>query len=188
MSTPLLDESLQGSVYLAKQGDNPFGSLLALYVALNDPQTGVVVKLAGKVEPDPATGQLRTTFTNNPQLPVEDFDFDFFGGPRAALTTPPTCGTHTTTADPDPVDSPRRRQRLPLDSFVDSAARRWAAAQRSADAPRPELRAGTATPLAGAYSPFVLKLGRENGTQRLGAVSATLPRACRQAGRGAALL
>ena len=40
--TPLLDKPLQGTVYLAKQFDNPFNSLLALYIAVDDPETGVV--------------------------------------------------------------------------------------------------------------------------------------------------
>ena len=57
VDTPLIDHPLPGAVYLAAQGDNPFGSLLAIYVVVDDPATGIVVKLAGHVEPDPATGQ-----------------------------------------------------------------------------------------------------------------------------------
>ena len=63
---------LKGSVYLAKPFDNPFGSLLALYLVVEDEATGIIAKLAGKVKPDPATGQLTTTFAENPQLPLED--------------------------------------------------------------------------------------------------------------------
>ena len=58
---------LHGSVYLAKPFDNPFGSLLAVYLAVEDPQTGTIAKLAGKVNPDPATGQLTTTFERKPR-------------------------------------------------------------------------------------------------------------------------
>ena len=59
---------------------NPFGSLLAIYLAVEDEETGIVAKLAGKVEPNPATGQLTATFTENPELPLEDIDLHFFNG------------------------------------------------------------------------------------------------------------
>jgi hypothetical protein len=175
--TPLLDHPVPGSVYLAKQSENPFGSLLALYIALNDPISGVVVKLAGKVEPDPVTGQLRTTFRNNPQLPVEEFDFNFFGGPRAALTTPPTCGTYTTTTDLTPWSAPEGADAFPSDPFsITSSPGGGPCPASEVQMPNnPGFEAGTATPLAGAYSPFVMRLSRENGSQRLSALNVTLP-------------
>jgi hypothetical protein len=174
--SPLLDHPVTGTVYLARQSENPFGSLLAIYVALSDPQTGVVVKLAGKVEPDPITGQLRTTFRNNPQLPVEEFDFNFFGGPRAALTTPPTCGTYTTTADLTPWSAPEGADAFPSDPFSITRAPTGPCPASEAQMPNnPSFEAGTATPLAGAYSPFVMRLSRENGSQRLSALNVTLP-------------
>jgi hypothetical protein len=174
--TPLLDHPVNGSVYITRQGENPFDSLIALYIALEDPITGVVVKLAGKVEPDPVSGQLRTTFKQNPQLPVEDFDFDFFGGPRAPLTTPPTCGTYTTTSQLTPWTSPEGKDAFPSDSFQITGGPGGGCAPSEAQMPNsPSLSAGTTLPLAASYSPFVLQLSRENGSQRLGAVSATLP-------------
>ena len=98
IDTPVLDHPVLGGVYLAAQGANPFGSLLAIYIAVNDPQTGIVVKLAGHVVADPGTGQLTATFDNNPQLPFSDLKLDFFGGPRAALATPESCGVFQTTS------------------------------------------------------------------------------------------
>jgi hypothetical protein len=95
IDTPILSHPLVGGVYVAQQGNNPFGSLLALYLAVADRETGVVVKLAGHVVPDPVTGQLTTTFDNNPQLPFTDLKLDFYGGPRAALVNPDVCGTYT---------------------------------------------------------------------------------------------
>jgi hypothetical protein len=174
--SPLVDHPIHGTVYLAKQGENPFGSLIALYVAVNDPQTGVVVKLAGKVEPDPTTGQVRTIFQNNPQLPFETFDFDFSGGPRAPLTTPPTCGTYTTTTDLTPWTTPEGADAFPSDPFQISSSPGGGCVASEAQMPNtPSFEAGTETPLAGAYSPFVLHLSRENGSQRFAAVNMTLP-------------
>jgi hypothetical protein len=177
IESPLVDHPLPGAIYLAKQGENPFGSLLALYLAVEDPLTGVVVKLAGKVEPDPLTGQLRTTFVDNPQLPFEDLDVELDGGPRAALTTPLTCGVHTTTTELTPWTTPAGADAFPADSFpISSAPDGSVCAPSEALAPfNPSFEAGTVSPLAGSYSPFVLKMSRENGSQRFAAVGVTLP-------------
>jgi hypothetical protein len=177
VESPLVDHPLPGSVYLAAQGDNPFGSLLALYVTVNDPLTGIVVKLAGKVEPDQTSGQLKATFKENPQLPFEDFKLNFFGGPRAALTTPPTCGTYTTETVMTPWSAPEGLAATPFDAFaVTEGANGGPCPASEAQMPNaPSFEAGTSAPLAGAYSPFVLKLSRENGSQRLAALNVTMP-------------
>ena len=47
--TPLLDHWIKGGVYLAAQDANPFNPPLALYIAVHDPVSGVVLKLPGKV-------------------------------------------------------------------------------------------------------------------------------------------
>ena len=177
IDTPLLDHPVKGAVYLATQDDNPFNSLLALYIAVDDPISGVVVKLAGKIEPDPVTGRLRTTFLNNPQLPFEDLNVDFFGGPRAALTTPSMCGSYTTTSDLVPWTSPEGVKVKPSDAFqINTGANNSACVASEAQEPNnPSFEAGTTSPLAGSYSPVVLKLSRENGSQRLGAIDVTFP-------------
>ena len=52
--TPLLKSPLHGAVYLAKPapngepGQNPFNSLLALYIVAEEPEAGIRVKLAGE--------------------------------------------------------------------------------------------------------------------------------------------
>lgn len=177
VQTPLLDHPIQGSVFIATQGENPFGTLLALYIAVEDPRTGVVVKLAGKVEPDPVGGQLTATFTENPQLPFEHFTLDFTGGPRAALTTPSTCGTYTTTSRLTPWSAPEGADALPTDSFViSSGAGGGPCASTESQLPNsPSFEAGTLTPEAAAFSPFLAALSRENGSQRFGALNMTLP-------------
>jgi hypothetical protein len=175
--TPLLDHPVKGTVYLARQGENPFGSLIAVYVAVDDPLTGVIVKLAGKVDPNPLTGQLVTTFRENPQLPFEDFELDFKGGPTASLTTPSTCGTYTTATDLTPWTTPEGGDALPTSSFpIDAGAGGGPCVQTEAQLPNsPSFEAGSAGTLAGGFAPFVLRLARENGTQRFGALDVTLP-------------
>jgi hypothetical protein len=179
VNTPLLAEKLPGTIYLARPYENPFGNLTAIYLAIESPERGIVAKLAGKVEANPETGQLTATFTENPQLPIEDFETHFFDGPRAALKTPLTCGTEETTTTLVPWSTPEGQDSHPSDSFQTSlpAGGQGNCPASEAGAPNePAFSAGTEAPSAGAYSPFILKLSRKDGTQRLTGIDTTLPK------------
>jgi hypothetical protein len=165
IDTPLLDHPIKGGVYLARQSDNPFKSLLAIYIAVSDPKTGIVVKLPGHVEADATTGQLKTTFDNNPQLPFTDLKVDFFGGPRGALATPQQCGTYTATAEFTPwsgTASVTRADQFDVTSGCQNGF-------------HPSFTAGTQNPHAGAFSPFVLSFSRSDTDESFQGLSVTLP-------------
>jgi hypothetical protein len=170
--TPLLEQPQRGSIYVAQPFANPFGSLLAIYLAIEDEETGIVAKLAGKVEPDPATGQLTAEFVENPQLPLEDIDLHFFEGPRGVLTTPLTCGGHTTVSTLTPWSTPEGAEAKPSSTFQTTVGCSSSEAAASRDW---SFEAGTESPLAGAYSPFVLRIARPDGSQHLTGVEMTLP-------------
>ncbi len=173
-SVPALDHPIEGSVYLATQEENPFKSLIAIYIVLEDPQTGIVVKLAAEVSPDPLTGQLSTTVTDAPQVPVEDFDFSFFEGPRAPLRTPAACGTHTTNTEITPWTAPEGQSAFPADSFQISSGPSGPCPENSLT---PKLSAGLANPTAATYSPFLLRVSRPDGSNELAAIGTTPPAA-----------
>lgn len=177
IKTPVLKSALQGAVYLATPHENPFGTLLGLYIVVEDPQTGVLMKIAGKAEPDSSTGRLTATFPEAPQLPFEDLDLSLFAGSRAALRTPSTCGTFQTNGEMVPWSTPEGPTRDVSDSFPVSASADGGSCPTSGPATpnRPTFSAGTANPAAGSYSPFVLKLGREDGSQPIKGLEATLP-------------
>ena len=177
-TTPLLDETLQGSVYVAKQSDNPFNSLLAIYVVVKNPNLGISVRLAGKVEPDPDTGRLTTTFDDMPQFPIGHLNFHFQGGSRAPLITPPTCGAYEGTVDLFPYSNPAAPLRRTVSFQIDSPAGGSGPCPTSASQQphSPGFSAGTVSSKAGSYSPFFFKLDRADGSQRLSAVSTTLPK------------
>ena len=130
IKTPAIDEEATGSVYLATPYANPFpeparagepahpeGSLIALYVVARFPVRGVVVKVAGKVEANPVTGRLVTTFEGVPSLkgpsleglppvPFSLFTFQFHQGQTSPLVTPPACGSYEVTAGLTPWSDP----------------------------------------------------------------------------------
>jgi uncharacterized repeat protein (TIGR01451 family) len=168
LTTPLIDQQLTGSIYLATPHENPFGSLLAIYLVARG--SGVVVKLAGHVEADPSTGQLTTTFDDNPQLPFSNLHLEFNGGARAPLVAPPACGTYTTHA----VLSSWSGATVASDSSFTIDAN----SDGSPCAPAgfsPGLSAGTANPVAGASSPFLLRLTRSDGDQELSSLTVDMP-------------
>jgi hypothetical protein len=103
LETPLLSEPLEGNVYMATQGTNPFGSFMTLY--LEAQYSGVLVKLAVQVTRDPDTGQLTLTFSDVPQLPFSDIKVALEGGSHALLVNPQTCGPATTTGELTPWNS-----------------------------------------------------------------------------------
>lgn len=171
VDTPLLDHPLPGAVYLAQPYENPFGSgehpggsLLAIYIVVDDPVTGVVVKLAGHVEANPNTGQLTTTFAENPQLPFTDLKLKLFGGPRAPLVTPSGCGTYTTTTN---LTGWNEVVATPSDSF--------AVASDCGAGFAPSFSAGSGNGQAGGFAPLSVTLSRQDGEQRLGGVTVRMP-------------
>jgi uncharacterized repeat protein (TIGR01451 family) len=178
VDTPLVDHPLPGDVYIAVPHDNPFDSLLAIYLAIDDPPSGTIVKLAGHVIPDPDTGRLTAVFDNNPQLPFEDFKLNFFGGPVAPLRTPPTCSTYSTTSQMTPWSAPQSGPpATPSDTYAIAKAPGGGSCPTSEGAlpTSPSFDAGSASLIAGTYSPFVLNLRRDDGTQEFSTVSVTLP-------------
>jgi uncharacterized repeat protein (TIGR01451 family) len=168
LTTPLMPGVLTGSIYLATQNDNPFQTLLAGYIVVDDPATGVVIKLPGRIDADPHTGRLTAVFDENPQLPFSDLKLHFFGGPRAALATPESCGTFTTTSDLTPWSAPDTGPAAtPSDNFqIDSGCVSGFA---------PSSTAGSTNTQAGAYTPFGLSFSRSDTDQELSGLSVTLP-------------
>ena len=140
-----------------------------MYIVAKAPERGVLVKQAGEVQADPVTGQLTTSFDGLPPLPYSSFEFDLREGPRAPLITPRTCGTYTTVARLYPFSNPSVATERTASFTIGSGANGGACASSEAQLPNtPSLQAGTVTPLAGAFSPLVFKVSREDGSQRLG--------------------
>jgi hypothetical protein len=183
VESPLVDESLEGPLFVAQPDDprtptpgteNPFDSFLAVYLVLRNQNLGVIVKQAGRVEADPATGQLTATFDELPQVPFSHLEARFRGGPRAPLATPGQCGTYTAEAVQTPWANPGTSKvttaQFEIASGLDGSS------CPSADAGlAPGFSAGTVADKAGSFSAFNLRVTRKDGEQELTTLSATLP-------------
>jgi hypothetical protein len=172
IKTPLLPNALTGAVYVAAQDANPFGSLLALYIVAEDPISGTVVKLAGKVVPDPVTGQLVSTFENTPQLPFEDLKLQFFGGSRAPLGTPAFCGPYTTQASIAPWSGSAAVS--PSSEFQILSGPNGTSCSNPLPF-APSLTAGSPNINAGAFTPLDTTITREDGNQDIQTVALHFP-------------
>jgi len=189
--TPLIEEHLQGSLYLAQPACGgsgqaecteeaaEMGGIFALYLEVGSESSGVHLKLKGKIEVGGygrhsrevglAPGQVRTTFAEMPQLPFGELKLKFKGGPRAPLANPQGCGTFTTYASLEPWSAPESGpDAVEQPSFdITGCASPMGFA--------PSFTAGTISSRAGAYSPLTLTFSRQDGEQGLGGMSVTLP-------------
>ena len=162
--SPLLEPPLTGSIYLAQQNANPFGSLLAIYYVVE--AQGVTIKIAGKIDTDPVTGQVTATFDNNPQLPFSDFKLDFFGGPGGVLVNPSDCGDKTYTSAITSWSG----------GTVNTSNSLAVNQNCSTGGFNPGFAAGSTNPVAGVYAPFALDVTRNDGEQNVAAIGTTLPK------------
>lgn len=167
IETPLLERPLVGGIYLAAQHDNPFRSLIALYLVAQG--QGVTIKLAGRVDLDPVTGRLVTTFDDNPQLPFEALRLRFKAGDRAPLSNPPTCGMHAAAVEMTSWSGATVTSESTFTISRDGSG---------APCPRgftPSFLAGTVNPVAGASSTFALTFARDDDDQELHDIAVAMP-------------
>jgi hypothetical protein len=173
--SPVIDRDAVGSLYIAKPYENPFGSLVALYMVLKIPDRGVLVKLAGKVSLDPETGQLTTVFDDIPELPVSSFELHFREGARAPLVTPTTCGSHTAISNFNPWSAPGKVLSKTNSFQITSGPDRGPCPTGGLPPFRPGLVAGSINNAAGSFSPFNVRLTRNDNEQEITHFSIKLP-------------
>jgi hypothetical protein len=166
-TTPLLVNPLQGSLYVGTQrSDDPeSGQMFRVFMVVRDDERGVMVKLPGQLRADAATGQLKATFADNPQMPVSHIHLVLKDGPRAPLATAVDCG-------------PQR---------FGATFASWAGHVRQSDADvamacpagsggfTPSLTAGTLGSAAGGSSPFALSIVKPDGNVAVNGLSMVLP-------------
>ena len=174
--TPVLSEEAFGSVFIAKPYENPFKSLIALYIVARIPNRGIVVKASGEVHADPVTGRLVTTFDDLPQVPYDTFTFSFRQGATSPLVTPPTCGNYTVQAALSSWANPSVTLEPPIPTFAITTGANGGPCPTSGTPPfDPSVTAGMNDNRAASYSPLYLRIERRDGEQEITGFSTRLP-------------
>lgn len=165
IDTPVLDERMTGSVYLGQPKSQvaSSGDMFRLFLVAEG--SDVTIKQEGRITPDPATGRLRAVFDQVPELPFSSLRMALKDGPRAPLTTPSACGTHTTTAT---ITSWGGQTATSSSSFE-------TACRAGLGGFTPTFLAGSDRPVAGAYTPFGLTITRPDGESALTTMRFELP-------------
>jgi hypothetical protein len=174
IKTPILPNPIEGSVYLGAQNQNPFGSLIALYLVAEDPVSGVLVKLVGETRLS-ETGQITTTFKASPQAPFEDAELHFFGGERAPLATPTRCGAYTSTASLAPWSGTPPVTASSTFNIASGPHGGPCTYAGQALPFSPSLTGGTTSINAGGFSPLTTTIAREDGQQDMQSVTLHMP-------------
>jgi hypothetical protein len=174
VESPALEETVHGALYQAAPYENPFDSLIALYIVIKSPELGIKVVQPLKVVPDPLTGRLTTISEEMPQLPFSSFKLHFREGARSPLASPPGCGTYEATAKLYPHSGTAPVTTSSAFEIITGPGR---SACPSGGLPpfKPRLDAGTRNNAAGSFSPFDVSLQRTDSEQEFTNFSIKLP-------------
>jgi hypothetical protein len=174
VESELLEENVNGSLFQAAPYDNPFNSLIALYVVIKNPTLGIKVTQPLKVETDPVTGRLTTVAEDMPQLPFSHFKLHFREGARSPLASPSKCGTYNASATLYPWSGTAPVTTTSAFQIITGPD---AGSCPSGGLPpfKPGLIAGSINNAAGRFSPFNIRLSRTDSEQEITHFSIKLP-------------
>ena len=182
--TPVLDDELTGQVVLGQpKSTNPTsGEMFRLFLVVRSPERGLIAKIYGSSTADPATGELFTSFVNNPELPFDTLELSIEGGDRGLLAQPQRCADHGWTS-----------------SFVPWSAAHGGGGQQTTDSGTmstaancgfgfaPSLMAGITPRQARGGGRFDFVFSRQDGEQWVEGLTARLPKGLLASVRGVPL-
>jgi hypothetical protein len=195
VTPPLPEGPLTGNVYVGEQKSrNPeSGEEFRIFVDAASSRYGVDVRLIGNVIANAKTGQLTAVFdepakanvlrggnkdnlpSGLPQVPFTTFRISIDGGPKAALSSPPTCGPNKATSQLTPWSG--NAAAAPTSEFSLAKLPSGGACPKTM-AGRPFAPGFTAKPkdsTAKTFTPFSTFISRPPGQQELKGIDITLP-------------
>src|SRR6185437_4392759 len=103
------------------------------------------------------------------------FSISFRQGQTSPLITPPACGTFTTTGVLTPWSLPLQEHLVSSSFGVTSGVHGGSCPSGGVPPFKPGVISGTQNNAGGSYSPFYLRIEREDGEQEITHFSTTLP-------------
>jgi hypothetical protein len=197
LTTPPLPEGpLTGNVYVGEQKsrDPESGEEYRIFVDAVSARYGVDVRLVGNVIANKRTGQLTGVFDEPakmdplrgelphglPQVPFTSFKLSIDGGPKAALSSPPTCATSTANSELTPWSAQfsGKPPATPSSQFKLATAPNGAPCPKTmAERPfSPGFSAAPKSNRARAFTPFSTFISRPQGEQELKGLDLVLPK------------
>ncbi len=169
ITSTALPGPIHGALYL---GEPKPGEPYRVVLAASGFETHV--KLPGRVSLDPQTGRIETLFEDLPQTPLQELELHVFGAERGLLATPERCGEYTLESEFVPWAKVLGAQVTTTTFTIDSGPGGSPCPGQSRPL-APAVVAGSPDNTAGAFSPFAIKLDRDDGDQNLNRVNVTTP-------------
>ncbi len=192
VSQALPEGPLAGNVYVGEQKsrDPQSGEEYRIFVDAVSSRYGIDVRLVGNVVANPKTGQLTAVFDEPakvdplagevphglPQVPFTNFKVNLDGGPKAVLSSPPTCGPNTATGQLTPWSG--NAAATPSSKFSLTALPGGGPCPKTM-AERPFAPGFSAQPQsrkARKFTPFSTHISRPPGQQELKGIDVKLPK------------
>jgi hypothetical protein len=167
VESTVLRSPLLGDVFL---GEEQPGGAFRLLVSTQG--FGTVLKLAGELRLDERTGRLNVVLGSLPQSPFSRVALQLFGGPRALLATPLSCGPSTADAT---FASYSGAPVVTRSDLIDIKQGGGGIECPKAPPFAPDFIAGTTGISAGEATSLVMNLRRHPGEQSVSNVVVTLP-------------
>ncbi|MBS1679608.1 MAG: hypothetical protein JST08_19730 [Actinobacteria bacterium] len=172
--------SLKGPVYLAEQRsrDPQSGNEYRIFFNAESTRYGVQVREEGRVKANPTTGQLSAEFDELPQVAFSSATLTF--GPTAAhaipvLSSPPLC-SQSASSSAVPYSTGVATSTAPTELNLTQAPGGGPCAKSMGERPfMPSVTARPVSAKAATYTPFQLKIGRDEGRQEIKGFNLILP-------------
>lgn len=162
ITSPALKRPIQAGIFLR----TPEPGHLVRFWLVSD-ELGVHLKLPAEVELDQNTGRLTTVIPESPELPAEKVVLRLNGGSRAALRNPKSCGEFNAEYRLEPWS----------ESGPAVGASHFEIKENcNPSSFNPQLSAGTISPAAGSFSPFVFDVMGGDDDHNISVIDVTLPK------------